>query len=66
MLNREQFYLDILFSKYSDRKLNLFSGATLGVKHSMEFRLNRTGSLPMHGKTFSSEFIERRLGIRQE
>jgi len=60
ILKREQYYLDILFKKYLDRKLNLFptAGTTLGIKHSSNFKLNRKGSLnPMFGKTFSSEFI---------
>jgi len=40
MLNREQFYLDILFSKYSMLKLNNSptAGSTLGFKHKEEFR----------------------------
>ena len=58
---REQYYLDILFTKYLDRKLNLSptAGTTLGFKHNSIFKLNRKGSLnPMFGKTFSLEFIE--------
>ena len=60
-LEREQYYLDILFTKYLDRKLNLSptAGTTLGFKHNSIFKLNRKGSLnPMFGKTFSLEFIE--------
>lgn len=60
ILEREQYYLDILFTKYLDRKLNLYptAGTTLEFKHSSIFKLNRKGSLnPMFGKTFSSEFI---------
>nr|QTG38649.1 hypothetical protein [Ganoderma sp. TQC-2021a] len=60
ILEREQHYLDILFTKYLDRKLNLSptAGTTLGFKHSSIFKLNRKGSLnPMFGKTFSSEFL---------
>ena len=60
ILEREQFYLDILFTKYLDRKLNLSptAGTTLGFKHTTIFKLNRKGSLnPMFGKTFSPEFI---------
>ena len=60
ILEREQFYLDILFTKYLDRKLNLSptAGTTLGFKHNSIFKLNRKGSLnPMFGKTFSPEFI---------
>lgn len=61
MLEREQFYLDILFKKYSNRKLNLCprAGTTLGFKHTSNFKLNRSGKLnPMYGKIFSSEFIK--------
>ena len=60
ILEREQFYLDILFNKYSDKKLNLSpkAGSTLGFKHSLNFKLSRQGSLnPMHGKIFSCEFL---------
>nr|YP_010833271.1 GIY-YIG endonuclease [Agaricus bitorquis]WFG54018.1 GIY-YIG endonuclease [Agaricus bitorquis] len=56
ILEREQFYLDILFTKYLDRKLNLSptAGTNLGFKHESIFKLNRKGSLnPMFGKTFS-------------
>jgi group I intron endonuclease len=59
MLNREQFYLDILFSKYSMLKLNNSptAGTTLGFKQTEKFRLNRSGKLnPMYNKTFSTEF----------
>lgn len=60
ILEREQYYLDILFTKYLDRKLNLSptAGTTLGFKHSSIFKSNRKGNLnPMYGKTFSPEFI---------
>ena len=60
ILEREQYYLNILFTKYLDRKLNLSptAGTTLGFKHTSIFKLNRKGSLnPMFGKTFSSEFF---------
>jgi group I intron endonuclease len=60
ILEREQYYLDILFTKYLDKKLNLSptAGTTLGFKHSSIFKSNRKGSLnPMYGKTFSPEFI---------
>lgn len=60
MLEREQFYLDILFTKYLDKKLNLSptAGTTLGFKHNLIFKLNRSGNLnPMFGKTLSNEFI---------
>ena len=60
MLEREQFYLNILFTQYQDKKLNLSptAGTTLGFKHTSNFKLNRTGYLnPMFGKNFSPEFI---------
>ena len=60
ILEKEQYYLDILFKKYLDKKLNLSpkAGTTLGFKHGADFKLNRKGHLnPMFGKTFSSEFI---------
>ena len=60
LLEREQYYLDILFSKYFSKKLNLSptAGSTLGFKHSPIFKLNRKGSLnPMFGKTLSPEFL---------
>lgn len=70
MLNREQFYLDILFSKYPMLKLNNSptAGSTLGFKHKEEFRLNHSGKLnPMYNKTFSTEFknmqIRNKVGI---
>jgi group I intron endonuclease len=46
-LEREQYYIDILFKKYSDNKLNLCptAGKTLGFKHSSIFKLNRKGKL---------------------
>jgi group I intron endonuclease len=60
MLEREQFYLDILFKDHSDKKLNLSptAGTTLGYKHNSEFKLNMSArwcSMPV--KTFSPEFI---------
>nr|AYE93366.1 GIY-YIG homing endonuclease [Termitomyces sp.] len=60
LILREQYYLDILFTKYLDRKLNLSptAGPTLGFKHNSIFKLNRKGNLnPMFGRTFSPEFI---------
>lgn len=60
MLEREQFYLNILFKKYPMLKLNNSptAGSTLGFKHKEEFKLNRSGKLnPMFGKKFSTEFI---------
>ena len=61
ILDREQFYLDILFKLSSDKILNLSptAGSTLGFKRSSEFKLNRSGNLnPMFGKNFSPEFLE--------
>jgi hypothetical protein len=45
MLEREQYYLDILFNKATNLKLNKSptAGSTLGFKHKKEF--NRTGKL---------------------
>ena len=60
ILEREQYYLDILFNLYAVRKLNLSptAGTTLGFKHDSKFKLSRKGSLnPMYGKTFSIEFL---------
>jgi len=65
LLEREQFYLDILFKQaqevnYSLFRLNLSptAGNTLGFKHSDDFKLNRSSELnPMYGKIFSPEFI---------
>jgi len=60
ILEREQYYLDILFTQYLGKKLNLSptAGTTLGFKHNAIFKENRKGSLnPMFGKTFSPEFI---------
>lgn len=60
ILEREQYYLDILFTKYLNRKLNLSptAGSTLGLKHNTIFKLNRKGHLnPMFGKTYASEFL---------
>jgi group I intron endonuclease len=61
LLEREQYYLNILFNKYSHLKLNISptAGTTLGFKHTHQFKLNRMGKLnPMFGKIFSSKFIE--------
>ena len=61
MLQREQYYLDIIFNNDSYFKLNLSpsAGTTLGFKHSQQFKLNRTGKLnPMYGQEFSSEFLK--------
>nr|YP_011014464.1 GIY-YIG endonuclease [Pallidohirschioporus biformis]WQA11117.1 GIY-YIG endonuclease [Pallidohirschioporus biformis] len=68
ILEREQIYLDILFTKYSDNKLNLSptAGSTLGFKHASNFILNREGCLnPMFGKVFSPEFISRAAAIKE-
>lgn len=59
-LEREQYYLNILFDKFYESKLNLSptAGTTLGFKHSDIFKSNRKGTLnPMFGKTFSPEFL---------
>ena len=61
MLQREQYYLDIIFNNDFYSKLNLSpsAGTTLGFKHSEKFKLNRTGKLnPMYGREFSSEFLK--------
>ena len=52
LLEREQYYLNILFTKYFNSKLNLSSTArsTLELKHNSIFKLNRKGHLnPMFG-----------------
>jgi group I intron endonuclease len=71
LLNREQFYLDTLFSQYLMLNLNSSptAGSTLGFKHSENFKLNRSGkSNPMYNKTFSIEFknmqIRDKAGIK--
>jgi group I intron endonuclease len=61
MLDREQFYLNILFRKYSEYRLNNSptAGNTLGFRHTDKFKLSRSGKLnPMYGKNFSAEFIK--------
>jgi group I intron endonuclease len=61
LLNREQFYINILFNKYPLLKLNSSptAGNSLGFKQSIEFKLNRTGKLnPIYNRTFSSDFIK--------
>ena len=63
-VEREQYFLDMIFSNKSYLKLNLSpnAGTTLGLKHSEQFKLNRTGILnPMFGKKFSSEFLENQI-----
>jgi len=44
ILEREQFYLDILFTQYKDRKLNLSptAGTTLGFKHNTNTKANKS------------------------
>ena len=64
LLDREQYYIDILFNKYKNQKLNISpsAGTTLGLKHTKEFKLNRTGKLnPMYGKSYSKEFINMQI-----
>jgi group I intron endonuclease len=61
MLLREQFFLNILFNRFSLLTLNSSptAGTTLGFKHKPEFGLNRSGNLnPMAGRPFSNKFIE--------
>jgi len=61
MLQREQYFLDIIFNNNTYLKLNLSpnAGTTLGFKHSDQFKLNRIGKLnPMYGREFSSEFLK--------
>lgn len=65
MLSREQYYLDILFKYYHLLTLNQSptAGNNLGFKHSLDFRMQRSGALnPMSpkksgAKNFSSEFL---------
>lgn len=62
ILYREQFYLDILFTKYPLQTLNLdkIAGSTKDYKHKYEFRKNRSGKLnPKYGREKSKEFIEK-------
>lgn len=69
MLNREQFYLNILFSKYPECRLNNSptAGNILGFKHTDKFKLNRSGNLnPMHGKIFSTPRPAPGSGARAE
>ena len=60
LLKKEQFYLDIIFKNNKKQILNLSTTAesTLDYKHSLNFKLNRTGKLnPIFGKNFSQEFL---------
>lgn len=68
MLEREQYYLDVLFSNYNKQKLNNSpsAGTTLGFKHTNNFKLNRSGELnPMYGKPFSKEFINMQIRYKK-
>lgn len=61
ILDREQFYLDLLFNNYSDLIINLSKQAesTKGYVHKPEFGQNRSGSLnPMFGRDKSPEYLE--------
>lgn len=61
MLDREQFYLKILFNNYFQCGLNNSptAGSTLGFKQTDKFKFNRSGKLnPMYGKNFATEFIK--------
>jgi hypothetical protein len=61
ILSREEYYLDILFGKYSNLVLNLskVAGSTKGYKHKPEFGLSRKGHLnPMYGLEKSKQFLE--------
>lgn len=64
MLSREQYYLDLLFSKHPAEPLLTLNnsptaGSTLGFKHKSQFGINRSGKLnPMAGRQFSPEFIK--------
>nr|YP_010714071.1 GIY-YIG homing endonuclease [Fuscoporia gilva]WDD39634.1 GIY-YIG homing endonuclease [Fuscoporia gilva] len=60
LLSREQFYLNIIFSKYSNLAINLanIAGSTKGFKHKPEFGLSRSGSLnPMFDRIKSKEYL---------
>jgi len=63
MLCREQFYIDLLFSKNSSSASLILNnsptaGTTLGFKHKPEFGLKRSGQLnPMAARTFSPAFV---------
>jgi group I intron endonuclease len=62
LLEREQYYLNILFKDYKDIKLNLSptAGTNLGYKHTTQYKLNMSGDLhysrKFKGYLFSSEF----------
>lgn len=60
MLDREQYYLNILFREYPQILLNKApnAGSTVGLVRSPEFIANRTGNLnPMFRPPKSPEFI---------
>jgi group I intron endonuclease len=64
LLYREQYYINILFNKYPLFKLNSSptAGSNLGFKHSIEFKLNRSGKLnPMYDRKFSADFIKMQI-----
>jgi group I intron endonuclease len=68
MLEREQYYLDIIFSKYNKQKLNNSpsAGSTLGFKHKKNFKLNRYGEWnPLYGKPFSKELINMQIRVNK-
>lgn len=59
LLEREQYYLDLLFNKYPNLALNIskVAGTTLGVKHSAKFSEIRSGILnPIYYLEKSEEF----------
>lgn len=63
LLEREQFYLDLLFKFDKSQRLNLSptAGNNLGYKHNDQFKLNKKGKLnPIYGKTFSPQFQNRK------
>jgi group I intron endonuclease len=64
IIQREQYYIDILFKKYKNKIINLSpsAGSTKGYKYKIEFGINRSGSKnPMFGKIKSQEFINMQL-----
>ena len=61
---REQYYINILFSNYKNKLINLSAnaGSTKGYKHKFEFSIKRSGVLnPMYGKIKSQEFINMQI-----
>lgn len=60
LLEREQYYIDLLFTNFSSLSLNLalVAGSTLGIKHGLKFSAKRSGVLnPMYFLPKSEEFI---------